>query len=234
MENASKALLIAGGVLIAILIISLLILMLNQIGDYQKSKTSSIKDSQLAAFNSEFEKYTDDNMIDGTDIISLANKVIDYNKKDGIANSVDYDIKMELKVDKIDLFRQKYSYNNANEALFGKNSYTITNNNSLENELSKAISSFNGIDISMLKKVSSIYSKYSNDKDRENEIKKALLAIDSTKYRNWTLDGGIKPTKLQIKNYKEYSEFKTSKFKISRSPEYRNGQICRMFFEFVK
>ena len=57
MENASKALLMAGGVLIALLIISALILMFNQIGDYEKAQDASKKDSQLAEFNKDFERY---------------------------------------------------------------------------------------------------------------------------------------------------------------------------------
>ena len=36
MENASKALLMAGGILISLLVIGALVLMFNQIGDYEK------------------------------------------------------------------------------------------------------------------------------------------------------------------------------------------------------
>ena len=54
MENASKALLIAGGILIALIIISLLVVMFTQIGDYQKSQSSGSKESQLAEFNRDF------------------------------------------------------------------------------------------------------------------------------------------------------------------------------------
>ena len=60
MENASKALLIAGGILIALIIISLLVVMFTQIGDYQKSQSSGSKESQLAEFNRDFERYTED------------------------------------------------------------------------------------------------------------------------------------------------------------------------------
>ena len=39
MENASKALVMAGGILIALLVIGALLLMFNQVSDYQRSGT---------------------------------------------------------------------------------------------------------------------------------------------------------------------------------------------------
>ena len=57
MENASKALTMAGGILIALLIIGALILMVNQIGDYEKGQNNNDKNSELASFNKTFEKY---------------------------------------------------------------------------------------------------------------------------------------------------------------------------------
>ena len=77
MENASKALLIAGGILIAVIIISLLVVMFTQIGDYQKSQSSGSKESQLAEFNRDFERYTEDE-IRGVDLVSLINKIHDW------------------------------------------------------------------------------------------------------------------------------------------------------------
>lgn len=104
MENASKALAIAGGILLALMIIGALVLAFNKISDYQKTTTDSQKSSQLALFNMDFEKYTDDNLINGSDVISLANKIIDYNRKEAVSNSVNYDIKMSLTVTRYGCF----------------------------------------------------------------------------------------------------------------------------------
>ena len=60
MENASKALLIAGGVLLAIMVASLLILTFTKISDYQSSAQTLQKDSQLAQFNEQFTQYVRD------------------------------------------------------------------------------------------------------------------------------------------------------------------------------
>ena len=79
MENASKALLMAGGILIALLVIGALILMFNQVGSYEKAQDARKKSSQIADFNKDFERYLDDKGITGADVISLINKVLDYN-----------------------------------------------------------------------------------------------------------------------------------------------------------
>lgn len=101
MENASKALLMAGGMLIALLVIGALVLMFNQIGDYEKGNQGIKKTSEIAEFNIDFERYLDDKGITGADVISLVNKVNDYNnkaKKGGINNSIDYNIKMSITI----------------------------------------------------------------------------------------------------------------------------------------
>lgn len=120
MENASKALLMAGGMLIALLVIGALVLMFNQIGDYEKGNQSIKKTSEIAEFNMEFERYLDDKGITGADVISLVNKVNDYNnkaKKGGINNSIDYNIKMSITISDIQGLlntEEKYVVFNAN------------------------------------------------------------------------------------------------------------------------
>ena len=89
MENASKALVIAGGVLITILVVSLFILFVNQVSDFEKSRSDEVKDSQLASFNEQFTQYAR-NDLKGVDLISLINKVIDYNSKGTGAGEIDY------------------------------------------------------------------------------------------------------------------------------------------------
>ena len=55
MEKASKALLMTGGVLIALLIIALLVAMFNQAGTFYSGEEEMQKDEQLAKFNFEYE-----------------------------------------------------------------------------------------------------------------------------------------------------------------------------------
>lgn len=72
MENASKALLIAGGVLIAILIVSVLVVTINIINSNQKAKEQALVTEQLVEFNQKYEAYNK-KALRGTDIITLKN-----------------------------------------------------------------------------------------------------------------------------------------------------------------
>lgn len=89
MENASKALMIAGGVLIALIILAMFLAMFNSMSNIQKEQEEQTKIEQIAAFNSEFEAYNKKVMY-GTDVITLINKVAENNKKYSMNN--DYKI----------------------------------------------------------------------------------------------------------------------------------------------
>ncbi len=93
MENASKALLIAGGVLIAIIIISMFIMMYNRMASIQKAQEEQTKMEQLAAFNAEYEAYNKKVMY-GTDVITVINKAIENNNR--YSGNEDYIIIVKL------------------------------------------------------------------------------------------------------------------------------------------
>lgn len=78
MENASKALIMAGSVLIAIIIISCLVLMINNLSAYQGLQTQNEEVAQIEKFNNQYIIYNRDD-VRGSDLYSLMNKVIDYN-----------------------------------------------------------------------------------------------------------------------------------------------------------
>lgn len=249
MENASKALLMAGGILIALLIISMLLLMITNIGDYQRTKDSGAKATQVAKFNRDFERYTDDDEIKGTDIISLINKIQDYNsiqvsntsESSGTTNYVDYNIKMSITISGLTKFNEKYIYDEGNIALFQQDKYEIgidedgkVMGNKIANELKAFLASVNapGMKDNEMKYLASIYLNNKDDENKAKEkIKERLMKIDQESYKNW--NSNTVPTLDSIKKYSQYSEFKTSKFE-SQNPEYKNGQIQKLFFEFVE
>ena len=78
MENASKALMLAGGVLISLIIISMIVLVSNSLTSYQYIKNQSKEVDLVADFNAQYEAYNRDD-VRGNDLYTLANKVIDYN-----------------------------------------------------------------------------------------------------------------------------------------------------------
>lgn len=68
----------AGGMLLAILIVSLLIYAWSLFSKYQSSQDELIEIEDTAKFNEQFTNYQRSN-VKGYDILSLANKVVDYN-----------------------------------------------------------------------------------------------------------------------------------------------------------
>ena len=78
MENITKALLIASGVLISIMVLGLIIMLWDQISAYYTAQHEATMVQQNIEFNNKFENYNRKS-IRGTDIISLMNRVIDYN-----------------------------------------------------------------------------------------------------------------------------------------------------------
>ena len=57
MENASKALIIAGSILVAILLISVAVLIMNSTGDTQRTVEDTAKSTATRSFNSQFIPY---------------------------------------------------------------------------------------------------------------------------------------------------------------------------------
>lgn len=80
MENISKALIIAGGVLLGMIIVSLFMVMFTRMSNMQLEQDEMIKVEQLAAFNAEYEAYNKKAMY-GVDVITLINKAKRNNEK---------------------------------------------------------------------------------------------------------------------------------------------------------
>ena len=79
MENATKALLMAAGILIAIIVLSLAIVVYGRVTSYYQLKQRNISEEQLTAFNNEYSVY-DREDVTGFELVSLINKTIDYNQ----------------------------------------------------------------------------------------------------------------------------------------------------------
>lgn len=79
MENASKALIIAGAILLSILLISLGIMIFNQAQDTVNN--SGMTKAEISSFNSQFSKYEKSN-IKGSEVKSLIQEVNVNNAQD--------------------------------------------------------------------------------------------------------------------------------------------------------
>src|SRR5574344_1618300 len=80
MENATKALSIAGGIVLAILVVGLMVYGWTRITNYQKVQETAQKNQQITKFNKEFESYNK-GVVMGYQLVSLANLVNDTNTK---------------------------------------------------------------------------------------------------------------------------------------------------------
>lgn len=78
MENASKALIISGAMLISILLISIGLILFNSAKGVVDQGTEATKIVERETFNSNFTKYCGDKVL-GTNVKSLQNAVKSYN-----------------------------------------------------------------------------------------------------------------------------------------------------------
>lgn len=82
MENASKALIMAGSILIAIMVIGLLVYGYGQISDLEQTRADAEVTDTLAEYMRRFEQYNrgpGDQPLYGSEVLSLANLQADYN-----------------------------------------------------------------------------------------------------------------------------------------------------------
>lgn len=84
MENASKALIMAGGMLIAIMVASLFVYLFTSYGKYADDMYDKINRRQITQANNEYTKYegAKDNTI--YDVITVVNKAKDNNESLGL------------------------------------------------------------------------------------------------------------------------------------------------------
>lgn len=123
MENASKALLMAGGILIAILVIGVVIYMFNSSSFLFKSSEDIERAEQIEAFNREYEAYNR-KLMRGTDIISIINKVNSNNEK--YEDIPEYQMSVKFKL----IETIEYKDINGNDKTISKNTtYTISSKN---------------------------------------------------------------------------------------------------------
>ena len=81
MENASKALLMAGSVLLAIMIVSLAMYLYANFYEETSQIEGNIEESQVMQFNNQFTKYENNNKVTIYEVLSMANLATQNNKQ---------------------------------------------------------------------------------------------------------------------------------------------------------
>lgn len=112
MENASKALLMTGSILIGIILLSLGVYIYNIMSEAKKAESMILSEEQLVKYNSEFLAYDKSRMY-GTDVISVLNKARDNNERYKDDESMFINISFSL-LDDVKRVTMKYTWNGKN------------------------------------------------------------------------------------------------------------------------
>ena len=188
MENASKALLMAGGILIALLVIALFTYMFTSAGDLFQTDKEIEETEELVKYNQVFESYNR-KLLRGTELISLINRSISSNNKYTDAMGVIEEYKITIKFELVEDLK-KYQRGQDNNV-------TVTNISSLKKGITYSIDSENSTGYTSLIQSS------------QNDIQKA--ALDDFKRRVFDCTG------IKYNSYGRVSELSFKERKIDYS-----------------
>lgn len=253
MENVTKALLIAAGILFAVLILSLLAMFGGQLSGYYAEQHNSKIIEQDAKFNAQFENYNGQT-IRGNEIISIMNKVVNYNTS--IADMEKYD-KVILYIDLKgyqNRANDNFKYSDSDTSIFqGKMSANILKNTATSDVNIRDVAN---ISADLINELAS--AGISNISDAQLQALSAdiqNIAIDSNAAqslqitRNQKLQnilGKNKANSLNVsqmntlvnvtKKYYQYTQFKRAMFKCTgvQHNTSQNGRVIGMTFVIVE
>ena len=228
MENASKALIMAGSVLIAILVIGMLVLGYRNLSSLQQQKEDSESDLTSLEYMAKFEQFN--RTLYGSELLSLANLQEDYNSS--------YDVQYEG-YDRIEITVVTKGIVNSTYFMAGTYSLDIISNE--QSKIEKAIEQY---EKSQKQYNNKSVKYYSSKRNREIALDfgmnppSSMIDYDiATSY----LERNSTTAKLldDIQEYKNlttiYNEFRTGKkFKCTNVVyNNQNGRISSMYYEEI-
>lgn len=249
MENASKALIIAGSVLIALMIIGALILMFTNLSSYQTSNTQTVKEAQIVEFNNQYTTY-DRNDVRGSDLYSLINKAIDYNERKSTEGTEGAEIayepmKIKILINQSDL--SQFTADNGRTQLLGS-SYEVSNtSNTFKTNVVdklKNITNSNFTDkvyTNLCTGLTKIFTEASTNSEKLKAINNfnsaygdTYLSTDSDRIESsWNKIKKDSEIRKNVYAYYEYVQFKRAHFNCTgRTYNKNTGRITELDFEF--
>lgn len=224
MENASKALIIAGSVLMAVLVIGALMLMYNQIADIEQTKTDNDELSKMEDYSKKFEEYN--GTIYGSELFSLANLQDDYTKRykqeDGYTK-ITITVIINNSISGTSYFQSgENDINNilANKNDIEKNITEFENKNKFKGKTVKYYSQLT------IREIADIYGVNFSSDDLESDVEDKIRQKGGEAKR-------LIEAIAEYKNIKSvYTEFKNKRFKCTNVTYNRNnGRIESMRFK---
>ncbi len=214
MENASKALTIAGGVLIAVMLAVLVYYVFTQWGESQKMKQEDVDTVKIEEFNKSYLSY--EKVLYGSELLGLVNKMSDYNISDDVRyNSYGtMDLKVEIKL-----------LSGSTDNLFNRTgTYSLsTIKRTIDDVMRDTVEKYKG-------KVSDsqweFLAKSSNNSEQSFDNLCNELNISSSVNR--------RELQESAKEYYKYVQFKRMKFKHKETTFFDTGRVKNMSFVETK
>lgn len=219
MENASKALIMAGSVLIALMILGALMLMFNNLSSYQQIRQTDTRTSQTIEFNAQFETYNRTD-VRGSELYSLLNRAVDYNKRQSTAGKDGAEIGFKpIKV----TFTFKGKINKiaspSGNNLIKKDEYEQSGTqNEFEDAISSTITKLESeYGTTSLTNLTTGLSKIFIDDDSTEDEKNEAIKLFNTASKKVSISAWSKikegsPIREEIYKYYEYVQFKRAHF----------------------
>lgn len=248
MENASKALIMAGSVLIALMILGALLLMFNNLNNYQNTESQNTREAQVVEFNNQYETYNRNN-VRGSDLCSLLNRVADYNRRKSTEGTGKNDEGQYLAYEPMTIEfdfsgkRDQLKVGDKNNLIIQDKYIQSNTKNLFEEYISSKINNIeNNYGTDVIQKLATSVSKIYVDENASYKTKmNAVLAYNSIKGEKLSIEKGsinqsikkINASKDDVYTYYEYMQFKRAYFNCE-SVEYskKTGRITKMYFKF--
>ncbi len=211
MENAAKALTIAGTILISVLVISAVVFMYRDLTSVKRQDAENQKLQEITDFNKSFESF--DKTLSGAKMLSLSNKIKDYNEK--------YTVSEGYK--KIELYINENNNNNGTEWYEYYSKLQID----VDNMMNDKYISANYLEA--LKEACEVKSKAGSshlEREQADETLKELeQKLGSNKYSK-----AINKYKEDYPIYEQYLIIKKQTFKPAGIEYDTNGRIIKMSY----
>lgn len=210
MENAAKALTIAGGVLIAVMLAVLVYYVFTQWGESQKMQQEDVDTVKIEEFNKSYLSY--EKVLYGSELLGLVNKMSDYNISDDVRYNAygTMDLKVEIKL-----------LSGSTDNLFNRTgTYSLsTVKRTIDDVMRKTVERYSG-------KVSDsqweFLAKSSNNSEQSFDDLCQELNISSSVNR--------RDLQEAAKEYYKYVQFKRMKFKHKETTFFNTGRVRNMSF----
>lgn len=215
MENASKALLMAGGMLFAIIVLSILMLSYSSMTNIQQSATEQELMEETNKFNKSYLAFNKKAMY-GTDVISVLNMALNNNRVNNVKKGDTYYVDVIFKMTKDSVQDTVYEY------VLNETTSTYTSTVSTEDA---------GYGIS--NQVFEIGNSYSLSAHLEPITAFLLTAEQNEETKIIDEQKGGIITKYRVK-YSGIADFKRKTFKCTKVDYDGEGRVIAIYFEQVQ